>query len=163
MIRNPVTLILVVATAAFAIGCSPRTTSQPDSDLPPEALYFETVGFGQTGAIADTTEAVFYDEASWRDAASQLRPREALGTVDFSQYMVILAALSQPTGGYRVEFNSVERQQEEIVASYTVYAPGGDCMTIAALTLPFQAVAVRRADGEVTFQRSVERESCSVD
>lgn len=128
-----------------------------------ESLYFEVVGSGQAGSIQDTTEAVLRDSSAWVEMASKLRPREGFHPVDFSQYMVMLVALPQVTGGFRIDFQSAESASGEITASYVVSAPGGDCLTIAALTLPFQAVAVRRADGPVTFERSVVRESCSVD
>ncbi|MBT8399576.1 MAG: hypothetical protein KJO98_03795 [Rhodothermia bacterium] len=128
-----------------------------------ESLYFESVGFGQAGSLSDTTEVVLRDSSAWVEMASKLAPREAFGSVDFSQYMVMLVALPQVSGGFRIEFQSVEKQDGDITASYVVSAPGGDCLTIAALTLPFQAVAVRQADGDVSFERSVIRESCSVD
>ncbi len=128
-----------------------------------ESLYFEVVGSGQAGTISDTTEVVLRDSSAWAEMASKLRPREDFLPVDFSQYMVMLVALPQVSGGFRIDFQSAELESGEITASYAVSAPGGDCLTISALTLPFQAVAVRQADGRVSFERSVVRESCSVD
>ncbi len=154
-------LAVLALSGAAAWNCTSSNSETPGPEA--ESLYFEVVGSGQTGSISDTTEVVFRDSSEWSIMASRLRPREELTPVDFSQYMIMLVALPQATGGFRIEFQSAETQSGQITASYVVYAPGGDCLTISALTLPFQAVAVKRTDGEVTFERSVVRESCSVD
>ena len=156
------TLLLIATSAVVSLRCT-DDRSNGAAVRQPEALYFEPIGSGQSGSIPDTMEVVVRDSSEWQALAGKLRPREPFKPVDFTQFMVLLSALRQTSGGYRVEFQSVDADGREIVASYVVYSPGADCMTISALTLPFQAVAVRKTAGDVEFRRSVVRESCQVD
>ncbi len=145
----------------LAAACRP---ADPDAVTPePDALYFESIGQGQRGLLTDTTEGVFRDSTAWAEWGRQLRPVTPFAEVDFSQSMVFVAALPQTSGGYRIQFESVEAGDSVIVASYTLFEPAGDCITTMALTLPFEAVAVRRAAGPVSFRRRIERVSCSPD
>lgn len=154
----PILALLVL----FSSGCE-RASDTGQDDSGPESLYFEAVGAGQAGRLSDTTEVVLRTPDEWIALKDSLRMVAPIPEVDFSQTMLLVAALPQNSGGFRVQFESVEKAGDEILASYVVFAPGSDCLTIMALTLPFQAVAVRKADGEVTFRRRVELESCALD
>lgn len=144
-------------------GCLRSGDKDPQTEVGPESLYFEPVGFGQAGSLTDTTEIAIWAQDGWEAIRDSLRPPEPFGSVDFSQTMLVLAALPQTSGGYRIQFESVEQDGELITASYAVYAPGPDCMTIMATTLPFQVIAVRRTAGEVVFRRRTVFESCALD
>jgi hypothetical protein len=144
-------------------GCQRTDDAGLPDESAPEALYFEAIGAGQAGLLRDTTEVALRTPEEWDAIKDSLRTVEPIREVDFSQTMLLVAALPQNSGGYRVQFESVEKTGDEILASYVVYAPGPDCMTIMALTLPFQVVAARQAEGRVTFRRRVELESCALD
>lgn len=131
-------------------------------EAPDEVLYFESIGFGQTGSVRDTLEVMLRDENSYRDALEMVTPLGELPDVDFSQTMVGLIAIPTNSGGYTVEVKSVEKTGEEITVSYLFSMPGEDCMTVQALSLPFQIVIIRWAEGNVTFVRDTERYSCAI-
>ena len=144
-------------------GCLQSEESSPATVDEPESLYFESVGIGQAGSLSDTTEVLIRSEEDWQVLRDSLRVVEPFREVDFSQTMLLLVALPQSSGGYRIQMESVDKSDEEILASYAVYAPGPDCLTIMAETLPYQVVAVRRAEGTVRFNRRVIRETCKVE
>jgi hypothetical protein len=156
-------LISLAALCVLLTGCLKSGDAESPADVGPEALYFEAVGAGQIGSLSDTTETAIWTQHEWDAYRDSLRAPEPFQPVDFDQTMLLMAALPQTSGGYRIQFESVEKEGERITASYVVFAPGPDCMTIMALTLPFQVVAVRRATGDVVFRRRVELESCALD
>jgi hypothetical protein len=101
------------------------------------------------------------DIESWLDLQQELRPIEAFRPADMSQVMILVAGVPAPSGGYAVRFESIEKSGDDIVAVYALQVPGHDCMTVSALTFPFEAVMVRRTDGAVRFERRLEHLSCS--
>ena len=154
--------ILLISVFVLS-GCTQPEDTPPQAEEVPESLYFEVVGIGQAGNLSDTTEVVFRTPDEWAPIRDSLTSVEPFRSVDFSQTMIFLAALPQVSGGYRVQFESVEKSGDDILASYVVFAPDTDCLTLMALTLPYQVIAVRRAEGTVTFRRRVEMESCQLD
>jgi hypothetical protein len=151
-------LIGVVANT----GCE---TSQSGTAIPTEfseTFIFELIGHGYRAAVLDTSEVVFRDQASWLRFAAKLNPTGNLKETDFENMMIIAVVIPAPSGGYTVAFDSVDREDGEVIVSYTLSTPGLDCMTIAALTQPFAAIAVQRIDGPVRFERTTVRESCSM-
>lgn len=148
--------LLVFSLAA----CGPKERDGVDTLVPAASLYLEAVSTGQRATL-DSTETIVRDSATWATLSASLAPREASKPVDFSQTFVLLAALPQQSGGFRIEFEGVEVFGDTIEASYVVFVPGNDCITAMGRTVPFQAVAARRADGPVVFRRRTERVSCS--
>lgn len=153
-------LILAIAATASLFGCGPSGTVPDAEDEMVESLYVEPLGLGFSAAIEDTTGLVFRTEEAWAEFRDRLQPRGPFKVSDFEQMMILVAAVPAPTGGYTVEFESVEIIGDEIVASYVVSAPGYDCVAISALTQPFQVVAVRKVEGNVRFVHRTETESC---
>lgn len=159
---------LVLAGAAFFIAVYAviiAATDVPEPVLPAsgEPLYFEPLGRGTQAQLADTTELFIRDAATWAAYRDSLNPVVAFPEVDFTQAGVVLVALPQITSGYGLEVESVERFDDEIVVRYLVSAPGDDCLTASALTVPFAAVQVRRAAGDVRFERLHEEYACTFD
>jgi hypothetical protein len=152
-------VIVLAAALSLPLGCGPTGTLPPAQAL--ESLYFEPIGQGFYASLADTTEVVFRDPEEWQQFSTALRPRKDFVASDFEQTMVLLALVPVPTGGHSVAFESVDKMGDEIVATYTLTKPGADCMTIASLTQPFEAIAVRKAAGRVRFVRNVELLSCA--
>ncbi|MDX1740271.1 MAG: protease complex subunit PrcB family protein [Rhodothermales bacterium] len=153
----------LVLLAGLLTGCLGSTDGDASVEVGAEALYFEPVGIGQAGTLSDTTEIVLRTPEEWSAIRDSLRSPEAFRSVDFSQTMLMVAALPQPSGGYRIQFESVEKEGDDIIASYAVYGPAADCITIMGRTLPFQVIAVRVAAGNVTFRRRLVLESCELD
>lgn len=146
----------------LVIGCetAPQGTIVPDEFI--ETLVFEPLGHGFMANVADTTEVLFRDVETWNEFAQRLKPIGKLKDVDFEQMMVVVAVVPATSGGYAVEFESVDVANDEMVATYALTTPGLDCMTIAALTQPFQAIAVRKTEGPIRFVRHSVREKCGM-
>ncbi len=153
-------LVCTLAVTGGLLGCGPSGTVPDAEDEMVESLYIEPLGLGVSAAIQDTTALVFRTAEDWEGFRDNLRPRGPFKESDFEQTMILVAAVPAPTGGYTVEFESVEIIGDEIVASYVVSAPGYDCVAISALTQPFQVVAVRQVEGNVRFVHRTETESC---
>ncbi|NQV72565.1 protease complex subunit PrcB family protein [bacterium] len=140
-------------------GCK----NQPVADLgPDEVLYFETVGMGHNGSLRDTTEVVFSESSAFQTAVAELNLLGPIANVDFSQTMVGFIAIPTESGGYIIEVKSVEKTGNEIIVSYEFSKPGQDCVTIQALSLPFQIVKIKRSEGVVRFNRIEKQYSCSL-
>lgn len=151
-------MTLLVA-GLFLAGCAPTTEDTVDTA---EVLVFERLGMGHSGTVRDTVEAVARSAAEWEALQQAVQPMEPFRDVDFTQYMVALVAVPTESGGYIVEVESVEEMDGQIHISYVLNTPKSDCVTLTALAMPFQAVVVRRADGDVHFTRRIARYSCEL-
>ncbi len=158
---NKLSLLLCFALLGFLFGCDPDGSSVTVPD-DVETLVFEPVAIGQNAAVTDTTVVIFRDSLSWAAEAGRFPSIEDYKPVDFDQSMIVVVGLPRSTGGYSIEVESVDKIGDEIMVSFIVNEPGSDCLAVAALTYPFQAVAVRKADGRVGFSGRTVRYNCSV-
>ena len=70
--------------------------------------------------------------------------------VDFARDMVVLVGLGErPSGGWRVEVRSVEREGAFLRVRARALPPPAGTAQAAALSHPFHAVRVPRSDGPV--------------
>lgn len=154
---------LAASLCSVLLGAAACSQPEPTASGPePDYLYFEPIGQGQQSTLRDTTEAVVRTAAAWDTLQQDLRPLAPFDSLDFTQVMVVLAALPVESGGYSIQFETVEHFPDSIVARYVVTVPDDDCITTQALATPFQAVLVRRADGDVHFERRIETFSCAM-
>ena len=146
-------------------GCGDEAPAPPDAAESPqsEPLAFELVGQGLRADVQDTLEVVIRDSSRWAEIRDQLRPAQPFGRVDFDETMVLFVALPVPSGGYDLRFEAVERTDAGVVAEYLFAEPGDDCMTALGRSVPFQAVAVPRAEGPVRFVRRHDTYPCTTD
>jgi hypothetical protein len=153
---------LLLALVFVLAGCGPEVDLDPDLEGDAMPLYFERIGRGQSASIRDSIQVVIRDAAEWEGYRTQLRPMRPFMEVDFDQVMVLLIAMPMETGGYDVAFESVEEADGRIVASYVLSEPGADCMTGVGITVPFEAIMVRRVEGDVVFEPRRDRIRCTV-
>lgn len=148
-------LLLAACGGGGGAPAPPEDTSEP--------LYFEPIGMGPQARLADSTavERVIRDAETWAAYTDSLRPVAPFKEVDFTQAMVLLAAVPQTTSGYSIAFASVEQTDSVVVATYTLNEPDTDCLMAATPTVPFGAVLVRRAEGPVRFVRQRESYRCT--
>ena len=153
--------ILTTLFVAFLIlsGCEVQSNLDEGPD---DVLYFEPIAIGQSGSVRDTVEVVLMDEAALEEALMKVNPLGDLPSIDFNQTMVGLIAIPTNSGGYVVEVQSIEQRGEEIQIHYLFSIPGEDCITVQALSLPFQIVSMRKAQGSFRFVREEERYSCGL-
>ncbi len=123
-------------------------------------MAFTRLGQGQHASLRDTTEQVIRDATAWAALADSLRPVMPFDSVDFSNQVLLLAAVPVPSGGYNLGFEEVNRVGDEIVASYVLMQPGEDCATTMALATPFQVIRLPRPDLPIRFERTTEAYSC---
>lgn len=149
--------------AALVLGLLQGCGGGADAETEPpvEVLYFEPIGYGQSGSLTDTTEIVLRTEEEWAAYRDSLRPIASFKPVDFSQSVVLLVALPQATSGHLIEFVGVEERDSVTVAEYVVGVPAEDCLTATAEAVPFQAVMVRRTELPVRFQHKPEEYRCT--
>lgn len=153
------TLLLLLIPGFLLGGCSSKSVSVEEPL--PEPLHFAAIGYGQYGALTDTLEIIIRDQETWASWQDSLRPVTPFLSVDFSQAMVLLVALPQTTSGYAVTFLSLDRMDSEIIAEYLAEIPAEDCLTAAALTVPFQAVLTPPTDLPIRFKRVEEEYRCT--
>ena len=149
----------VLICGLIFIGCKPQPVAD---DGPDEVLYFEPIAMGHNGSVRDTMEVVFTESEALQAVVSNLNLLGPVKDVDFSQTMVALIAIPTESGGYIVEVKSVEKTGDQIVVSYEFSTPGPDCVTIQALSLPFQMVKIKRSEGDITFNRITKRSKCGL-
>ncbi len=127
-----------------------------------EPLYFERIGMGQTGTVADTIEVLIRTEKNWKEWSEKVKPLSPFKKIDFSQASIALIAIPVESGGYTVEVESVEKDAGVITVSYLFSKPKSACISPLAAALPFQAVLIRKADGDARFKRREERYGCDL-
>ena len=156
---------LLGALLLAATGCLGDTAERETEVTLSEAFAFELVGRGQRTAL-DTTEATevaIRTAEAWTAYQDSLTPLQPFNPVDFSQEMVLLAAVPVPAGGYGVEVETVEKQNDSLLVHYRLSTPGYDCMTALGRAIPFQAVRVGRTDAPVRFVQEQETYRCTED
>lgn len=149
----------LVLAGVLLTACGTGGSGDEQADGVP--LYFEPIGAGNRASISDSTEIVLRSREEWYAYRDSLRPGVAFDSVDFTQAIVLLAALPQTTSGYGIEFVSVEVWDSLVVADYVVNAPSEDCLTAIAEVVPFQAILVRRTELPVQFRRSMDEYRCT--
>ncbi|MDX1545339.1 MAG: hypothetical protein R3247_00035 [Rhodothermales bacterium] len=137
----------------------------PEADVPEvtlaEAFAFEVVGRGLRASL-DTTEVAIRDAATWAAYRDSLRPLQPFDSVDFAQEMVLLAAVPVPSGGYSIEFETVERAGgDSLTAAYILSTPGYDCIPTMGGAVVFQAVRMARIPAPVHFTHQTEAYRCT--
>lgn len=119
--------------------------------------------FTYSSGITESRRMVIRDEPAWRTAWAEIWARTGptpppLPVVDFTQDMILLAALGQRnSGGYSIMIDSASRAAGGIVVWVTKLTPG-KCGTTAALTQPVDLARMPQVAGNVEFR---EREAVS--
>jgi hypothetical protein len=119
----------------------------------------------QYTGLQEPQRAVLHTQQEWAQlwdrAHANLLPAPPAPTVDFSQWMVVLAAMgSRNSGGYSIRIDGVYRQGSDLDVRVRQVSPGAACFVTAALTAPATAVTVPRLDGQVHFVESDETLRC---
>lgn len=152
--------LLFLLCASVVVGCYDDVDEESGPD-DPVTLYFEPVGYGQRGTMRDTTEIAIRSEEEWSVYRDSLRPVAPFRPVDFTQGLILLAALPQTTSGHSIDFVAVEEYDSVAVAEYVVSIPAEDCLTASVETVPFQAVFVRLTELPFNFTRDTEEYRCT--
>ena len=77
-------------------------------------------------------------------------------TLDWDkQMLVVVAAGTKPTGGYRVEVRTLSVKDKTLTVHWQLHSPAPGVIVTSALTYPAQMVLVERFDGPVKFEPAV--------
>ena len=151
----------LISFALIVSGC--LSGPQIDNDIvETEAVYFEPIGQGSTATFETVTQQVVYDVDSWSTYQQYMETVLPFREVDFSQLMVLFAAVPSNTGGVTVQFESVEIVGDELVVSYVLGEPGRDCRVMDLPSVPFQAIMLRRIDMPIRFEHRTEPQPCTL-
>lgn len=135
----------------------PATEAAATRPIPVDGTY--------TG-IDEPLRILVRTQREWEDLWSRLGanriPRPSPAPVDFSEEVVVLAAMgTRPTGGHAIRIDSVRYSKDTLWVEVTSVVPGPTCVTTQALTAPVAAVAVeRRPNVEGRFIDREEIQAC---
>jgi hypothetical protein len=141
--------------ARIPAGAEPVTTTPADSMF--SHLQYSGIVSRQRTVIRDSEDWL----AMWAKMVGPEAPKPPVPDVDFSKYMIVLAAMGQkPTGGYSVAIDGVYQSKSYLYASVTETSPGRNCVVTQALTTPVDAVLVPLSDSPIVFVEETAVDNC---
>jgi protease stability complex PrcB-like protein len=163
----------ITALVLLLLGCqgedhaAPVRTSSGTAGTPVPITRYgsDSSAYTLNSGIGSPREEVVRDSAAWHRLWEEIHatttPVPDLPQVDFSQDMILVAAMgSQPTGGYDILLTGATQDSAGLTVALLERRPGTECMTTQALTRPLDLAKVPRLDGEVRFVESLEETSC---
>lgn len=153
---------VLVAAPLLLWGCgeSGVTGLPPEAARVPDEHVATLVHALYTGLKEPAREVIASQDewaAFWERLHADQHPRPPLPAVDFTQSIVIAAALGQrPSGGYAIDVDGVYRADSGLHVVVHEASPGKRCTVPAVVITPVVVLRVERGAGDVTF---VERRS----
>ncbi len=125
---------------------------QPDTNI----LSMERIFTGQYSGMQQPNRLVVRDTDQWRSLWNEViqnsQSTKPLPPVDFSHFMVIIAAMGmRRTGGHKIEIEKVYSEKERIEVVVHEFYPGLGCMVTQELTSPVDIVTIHRSDKIISF------------
>jgi hypothetical protein len=116
-------------------------------------------------AIREARQAVVRDSSGWRQLWEEIHantsPAPELPPIDFSQQMVVMAALGgQATGGYDILLERATLDDTALTIDVTSTHPGPGCVLTQAETSPVDLATVPRHEGAIRFVETPRETSC---
>jgi hypothetical protein len=160
-------LTICIALAVAALGACVNA----DFLLPQPAgevihitrLRAEPYSFTYSSGLADSARIVVQDANSWAATWTAIwgrhSPEPALPSIDFSQNMLVVAALgTRSSGGYGIFVDSAYQRADHIEVVIRKVSPGSRCIVTAALSEPVDVARLPRSSQPVRYrERSVVR------
>lgn len=156
-------------TAALGLIATAACTGETLTEVPPSAqlVTFEQMEnlHSHYSAFTQRERLVITNTEDWADAwvrfHGAVEPLPAVPAVDFSQRMVVLAAMGQRnTGGFVITVEGVYRDDDRLLVEVLETSPGPSCFTTAALTSPATAVITDRWDGDLAWVEKAREVAC---
>lgn len=157
-------LCILFFTAIPLMGCGEPEIEEDFAEeiFDAEAVYFEPIGQGSQASFDELTEIVVKDSTNWAFYKDKMETVIPFQDIDFSQLMVVFAAVPSANGGVTVQFESAEQTEGELVLSYLLGVPGADCRVIDTPSVPFQVMITRKIDLPVKFEVREENQYCTL-
>lgn len=152
----------IVALVIAAAGCD--TMTGIGTSIPIARFRSDPHSFARLSGMTAPARLVIHDSDSWKAVWDQInasRPAP-LPFIDFSQNMVIVAALgTQRSGGHDIVITGAsEADAGGAAIAINSTSPGPGCGSTLALTQPVDIARMPRRDGEVTFVEHSEVVGC---
>ena len=164
---------ITICVALFVVGCGvdPPASDSTGGETPASqiaSVQFEVVdelGTGMLSGIRERRRSVIRAqdewEALWDELTGAVMPRPDPPTIDFSERMVVVAAMGeQPTGGYGVVIDSVMEEATQLTVHVAEESPGSSCTLIQIITAPAVAISLPRSDKLVDFAEDTRMREC---
>jgi hypothetical protein len=88
----------------------------------------------------------------WNQAHRNILPMPLLPQIDFSQEMIVVAALGpRPSSGYDVVFTQASEVNGVITVDAEARSPGATCATLTVITSPLDLARLPARSGTVLF------------
>ena len=160
--------VRLAIVALAAIGCaSPLATGlPPGKSVPIVRLRAEPYSFAFNSGMDQPARLVVRDAATWRGLWNKIYERHSpippVPVIDFSQEMIIIAALgSRSSGGYGILLDGAsEDGTGTIHVAVRSISPGPRCVVTGALTQPVDIARLARRDGSFHFIERSEVSDC---
>ena len=142
-------------------GCD-ETPTEPQG----EPVAFQTVTQASFSGLSASRRDVVRNLDDWNQVWSEIHanvsPAPGLPEVDFSQEMVLLAAMGeQASGCFQIQIRSVAAQEGLVTAAVEEIEPGEGCVCTAALSQPVHVVRTARNDVAVAFDLARSLQDCA--
>ena len=122
--------------------------------------------FASNSGLDDPLRVVIRNREAWGEMWKQIHPRgpspvSELPEIDFSQEMVIVAALgSRPTGGYAIFIDGVNEREGRLEIKVSSQSAGKNCMVTLSLTQPVDIVRIPKSEQPVKFMEDAVVHDC---
>ena len=145
-------------SALALLACTTGPSGSDGNDL---AHAFEAVVTTFHSGISEKRREIVRDQAGWTRLWAEIHagqtPAEPAPAVDFSQHMLIVAALgTRPTGGFAVKVRGVATRGDLLEVAVLETCPPPGAMVTTALTQPVEVVRVPKLPQQPTFMEERE-------
>ena len=169
MIRSaPAVLIALVLPLQ---SCASQDAPTAPAGLPSDAVAVavdrvDAIGGSLIGGPQEAARSVVRDQRAWVEfwglLTAALLPAPDAPAVDFTQDMVIIAAMgSRASGGYTISVEGVYTSGGELYVDVLERSPGVGCFSTQVMTAPVTAVLVGSYAGPVRFVTRQESSPCT--
>ncbi len=162
---------VLIALALPLQSCASQDTPTAPSGLPSDAVAVafdrvDAIGGSLIGGPQEAARSVVREQQGWLEfwgvLTAALLPAPEPPSVDFTQDMVIVAAMgSRPTGGYTISIEGVYTSGGELYVDVLERSPGLGCFSTQVITAPVTAVRLGAHAEPVHFVTRQESGPCT--
>ncbi|MDB5264452.1 MAG: hypothetical protein JWN64_23 [Parcubacteria group bacterium] len=125
-------------------------------------VEFTAIDTGTASELKEKKNYAIYSKDELGRIWGLAHDNEPVPDVDFSkEYVVAIFAGQKSSGGYSVKVSKIEDSTTTRKVYITLTAPGSGCITIQALTSPYQFVRVSNTTLTLSRQENTETTSCN--
>jgi PrcB C-terminal len=144
---------LVLCSMACSSAPSAPGGNQP---LPVVRLQPESFSFTYSSDLRESQRLVVRDQGAWQEVWTSIwrthTPVPPLPAIDFSQDMIVVAALGERvTGGFSIFVDSATEGPAGVTVAIRSVSPATGCGVTLALTQPVDIARLPRRNGAISF------------